>query len=1004
MSAKFIRLAILCLFISSAAHASQVQGHLYTAWRMNHEITAMHEIIKGSDASTFSDFYRLGALGPDSTWMARVFSDESIRKKIMPGFKTPDFGLIQTIDCSHNDKAVELALNILRSAANRQDACYALGWITHWITDSHVHGLINEWGGYFFNFEGLYRHKILEAIESKHVLTKYGEALVPADYGWLSSDYGSTSGPLGGVSNLLINAFANTYQTNLVYRQNGGSNFVAAVLLGEGLAQKVSRLYYEESKCATDWDIEKLKDKLSRDGIPGFSLDEVRAVAKSATDMPSQEVYASITNPCRVTVTSLDTQLVANVQIADNKVYGRFLEEWDQATDDAVQDGATILPLCVKYLSLRLQDKDDAETEPLLASIREALLRVNPEGQLDYPHAGFTDKFRPFINMIGYPNVSDDTIDYSKPLTERILALALLCHEYFLNNATLFDLLTLHVTCRVGDTVIEKTLSVPHPGDLTDTEVLKLASTARESILLLSTNVMFSLPVPDAESNCEIRVRLDKDTNSGFRDLAVYKGKVGLDTSELLLGAERIFTFSLPSGYGGAGSFRCVGLAPHRAISLTDLPIIHKVPYYDEHRLVPRDEAFRYDIVSEETVANDQVAVRLQFTHINDHSYLGPMRVALVWLPDRIVNDEDIDTTALNLSLAAQQIMTPAQARSWLDETALYESQLNTMNLSQDEELELIQAQRIQIMKGLGVDVGDLDTSQYVSMIELDVQPVKIEISTPDEWTSVLSDDHYFMPSSCYHVYNSTNRAVYATNTVHNFVSSDSEEYKGKTLWSFEGHCEISFGANPAIETQFNARHATPSDKETQRTLKIGPFSGVAWDKVAESKSKKTYPPNDRRPAVLLEAEHLGRSVKGEALLRSGKVYLCIQYFYHGDSYRWIEFVNQRYDDHDMIISADEQPVVDGRQRFVERMDRTQAVLDAVFRTLKLVPDSQVSPVLFYAPEAETESPQSRRSEDDEPLARPAPKVVPQKAPSAMETWQRKDQEAMREFLRKNRK
>lgn len=57
--------------------------------------------------------------------------------------------------------------------ASNAELAFTLGWISHWITDTHIHALVERYGGVYDTPEGQKRHVQLELLESKQVAAKH---------------------------------------------------------------------------------------------------------------------------------------------------------------------------------------------------------------------------------------------------------------------------------------------------------------------------------------------------------------------------------------------------------------------------------------------------------------------------------------------------------------------------------------------------------------------------------------------------------------------------------------------------------------------------------------------------------------------------------------------------------------------------------------------------------------------------------------------------------------
>ena len=163
LSALIVACGLLLTTLVPCAHAGQIGCHIYTALRMKDHLSGNCRVI----VDTYPDAYLAGAQGPDITG---VVQHGLGRKSTMP---------VTTIgEESHYDKTGRLALNILFAAKKDAEIAFALGWMTHFLSDRHVHPVVNRYGGFYQVDEA--RHKALEQLESKHVYVAKSAILTKA--------------------------------------------------------------------------------------------------------------------------------------------------------------------------------------------------------------------------------------------------------------------------------------------------------------------------------------------------------------------------------------------------------------------------------------------------------------------------------------------------------------------------------------------------------------------------------------------------------------------------------------------------------------------------------------------------------------------------------------------------------------------------------------------------------------------------------------------------------
>jgi hypothetical protein len=154
------------LTVASCLQASNPAGHLYAAGEIRAQLTDTAKAVVDGNLEA----YQLGCVAPDIGVLLAMGSETA------PGAE------------AHYRKTGQMILAILREADGVADPArkaavqaFALGWLTHYVVDNHIHALINQFGGYFgggADFE--LRHKALELFENTYVFTEHAAAGLPA--------------------------------------------------------------------------------------------------------------------------------------------------------------------------------------------------------------------------------------------------------------------------------------------------------------------------------------------------------------------------------------------------------------------------------------------------------------------------------------------------------------------------------------------------------------------------------------------------------------------------------------------------------------------------------------------------------------------------------------------------------------------------------------------------------------------------------------------------------
>jgi len=283
-------MTLLCLGVLPAG-ASSIPGHIYSACRILQANPDLAKLV-----GTETGAYYAGCAGPD---IAYVASDP--KDRTAAGAE------------SHYERTGDLCISLLREATTPAERAFALGWVTHWLTDIHIHTLVNAYGGNWEVQAAHARHAQLEVVEVKHVHSMRGS--MP---GLGNLTINATDVPIA----FLIRAFAATYDKAAYKPDGSGTAPFASLLFKAAIFIATSTEFYRDA---------------SENGT-GKSSNPLMNLALQAFDsnVPTQADYEGILQPLAwVDRQTADGTLSATVNVRDTRLYGKFLVDW-QATMDAV--------------------------------------------------------------------------------------------------------------------------------------------------------------------------------------------------------------------------------------------------------------------------------------------------------------------------------------------------------------------------------------------------------------------------------------------------------------------------------------------------------------------------------------------------------------------------------------------------------------------------------------------------------------------------------------------
>lgn len=659
-----VALVVIC---SAGLQAGQIASHIYTALQMRgHLSPACRSIV-----DTNLDAYLAGAQGPDITG---VVQHGLGRLSTMP---VPTVG-----EESHYDHTGELAANIVFSAKKPAEQAFALGWITHYFNDKHVHALVNQYGGYY-KVAGPY-HKVLEQLESKHVYASKSSVVTKA----LATSCPADLGP--DFAWFLIQGYSLTFPTNELYQANKkiGIEGYYDTTRGEHFCGQFRR--------ASSWCLDAAKDFHAAHENGDGKHTWTQSLVPAFPQMPTKAQYELMLKPLLIDVKPQPGRLLVTAIVNDNRLYGRFLQEWDKAAAAAAADSASALSAACTLI----ETKDAAGRKSALARLKSALPNIN----LDQPSASFS------ASSLDPGNVQ--------------------AKEVFLE-------------LRTADKPKEKktgkvSISSMKPGGYAD---------GKTGI------VTFSMPV-ESKAACTLQVKLIPNAKLKGWDYMEYGGSAKAAEGEKTVMVGDVFelTFNVPERYAGKGSSRRYVLMPSNAkIEAEDAMLIQGSL---------ENEKFRYDVAPiEESFSGSKLTTKLQITNGWSDKLLGSAKVAVVcFAPGQ--GDKDLSglmketDKALN---AAGDAMDALREEMDLNDEQMekldkimedYAAELNkNKKLSEDQKQQMIEAKAEQEMKRINAaseerlaadkrlnDFSAMGDAPYSDAKPVFVQGAMVSVTVPSGW------------------------------------------------------------------------------------------------------------------------------------------------------------------------------------------------------------------------------------------------------------------------------
>jgi tetratricopeptide (TPR) repeat protein len=294
---RFIGMLVVVLVLfgmTSPASAGQILSHVYSAAR-NYE--SMPEPLK-SVVKESLDAYMAGAQGPDVVGLSSIAQSWAIRR---------DFGRE-----AHYEKTGMLALFLLTRADTRQEFAYAVGWITHYLNDIHVHPVVNSYGGLFLaGSAGERRHKALEMLENKHIFADPSFYGVVAPYDLAQMPPYIDKATVYFIYEAFRDLFHGAYD-----EADARTNFGFYITLTENHVRAASRNFLSAHANQTG----------------KFTADESSAVGLAFPRMPSEEEYRLIMEgPLTVSrVRAEKDKVIVSLKVNDTRLFGRFVKDWEK--------------------------------------------------------------------------------------------------------------------------------------------------------------------------------------------------------------------------------------------------------------------------------------------------------------------------------------------------------------------------------------------------------------------------------------------------------------------------------------------------------------------------------------------------------------------------------------------------------------------------------------------------------------------------------------------------
>ncbi len=789
----FIRITAVLLLLAGLlvsglpARAGQMSGHIYVAQSALRFLSGPARAM--IDANNM-DAYLSGAQGPDICGVVMPKLDKASRFTSV-GEET-----------HYSDRKAELALNLLDCATTDQERAYALGWMTHYVDDIFVHGVVNNYGGFYEKDPT--QHTVLEQLETKHVLVKHADMVTAS----LSKTIPSILG--GNFGGFIFDAYHKTYPDNAINKSGD-----------EWLVD--NRPYFiKRYKEATLW-CSAANERFYQSHADGTGAHGCALAGLPFPDMPSKAEYDAMQKAIEITAVEPQAQAIRiTAKVNNNRLYGRFLVDYDAEIESAIQYCNQLFTLASQYVA-----EKDVKKKP---AARIALLEVIPNVNLDQPHVNFDhatakpgkvsiDKFTSVLTL--YKNVAD-----GKPL---------------------------------GNPVVLESKSAP---------VILPDKHFADS---LGGQITFDVPVPDGSAPYQFKLLL---ALSGKEALAVPEYRdvdwtqvEGTYPGTWMAGAGAvmvtdIFTVRMPipdTMIGKPGARRWVLMPEGTDIKEEEIALI-------KARL-PHDN-YRYDVVAlEEAIEGGEMTARLQVTDTspNDQKIAGRCRLVMIWFTEGKAETDVAGALGdLNKELeeafklldaankATEELMTPEQ-QDKLDKIAeAYSAELDKKGVGEEEKERLLDIHMQEEMKAMGIDLTKMNAVNAQAQELAAKNNVPFHVSTS---LDLALADLRFDTAANWKPYEKNGNT--RTNNLFGAANAVTQKNKKGLQWSIEGGITASLSTDEEQAKVIAERNK--GNKEEKQT--IAGFTGTIW-----SSEKINY------------ANGYERVIRGEGLLKKGNVYLTISF------------------------------------------------------------------------------------------------------------------------------
>jgi len=674
---------LACLLLASAMPgvAGQMAGHTYVALQAKRFLSGPARAAVDANLNA----YLSGAQGPD------------VLGVVMTKLDTASAFTSVGKETHYSDRKAELAVNLLDCATTDEERAYALGWMTHYANDIFVHSVVNDYGGYYEKDDK--HHKVLEQLETKHVFSKLGNQVNPT----LSVSIPSAAGPTFG--GFIFDAYHKTFPANPIY-QSGNEwlvtnrpYFCKRYLEAASWCRAASERFYQSHTSGT--------------GEHGWALAGLPFPA-----MPSTAAYNGMQQAIEIKDMQTQAQYIrVRVRVNDNKLYGRFLVDWDTEIETAVQ----YMNQVFSFASVYLAEKDPVKK----AAFRRELLDVVPNVNLDQPHATFdfatAKPGNVSINRISYQVTLYKKAEDGKPLPK----------------AETLKGISMPVTLK------ETGFAEAQAGEVTFDIPLPANAAPYRFTLQLALSGLEALKVPAYKN-------VDWTQAEGAYPGTWMSGAGGVMVTDT-------FTVRMPipdSMAGKPGARRWVLMPEGQDIKEEDLPLI-------KSRLA--DDRYRYDVEAlEEKIDGKELTALLQVTDTNPYTQkiAGRCRLVMIWFTDGKA-DTDIAGSLDDLNKELEEATKLMEEASEIMDNLLtdeqeeklgaimqqYEAELTAKGVKEEDIQPLMTQRAFDEMKKMGVDLTKLtEINQKVEALSakstvpfhvgttIDLAPADLRFDTAADW------------------------------------------------------------------------------------------------------------------------------------------------------------------------------------------------------------------------------------------------------------------------------